>query len=69
HTANRNIKYLSKEVIPFSEPLDVNSSIHTVYKSNMKSGAEPLNIRIYIQYEDFKEPLAKVESKKQEAES
>jgi hypothetical protein len=67
-TANRNIKYLSKEVIPFSEPLDVNSSIHTVYKSNMKSGAEPLNIRIYIQYEDFKEPLAKVEPEKQEAE-
>jgi len=68
-TANRNIKYLSKEVIPFSEPLDVNSSIHTVYKSNMKSGAEPLNIRIYIQYEDFKEPLAKVETEKQENES
>jgi len=68
-TANRNIKYLSKEVIPFSEPLDVNSSIHTVYKSNMKSGAEPLNIRIYIQYEDFKEPLVKVEPQKQEAES
>ena len=67
-TANRNIKYLSKEVIPFSEPLDVNSSIHTVYKSNMKSGAEPLNIRIYIQYEDFKEPLAKVEPETQEAE-
>lgn len=67
-TANRNIKYLSKEVIPFSEPLDVNSSIHTVYKSNMKSGSEPLNIRIYIQYEDFKEPLAIVEPEKQEAE-
>ncbi|WP_068475775.1 hypothetical protein [Saccharicrinis aurantiacus] len=67
-TANRNIKYLSKEVIPFSEPLDVNSSIHTVYKSNMKSGTEPLNIRIYIQYEDFKEPLAELEPQKQEAE-
>ncbi len=67
-TANRNIKYLSKEVIPFSEPLDVNSSIHTVYKSNMKSGTEPLNIRIYIQYEDFKESLAKVEPETQEAE-
>ena len=65
-TANRNIKYLSKEVIPFSEPLDVNSSIHTVYKSNMKSGAEPLNIRIYIQYEDFKERLASVEPEKTE---
>ena len=67
-TANRNIKYLSKEVIPFSEPLDVNSSIHTVYKSNMKSGTEPLNIRIYIQYEDFKGRLAIVEPEKQEAE-
>jgi len=65
-TANRNIKYLSKEVIPFGEPLDVNSSIHTVYKSNMKSGTEPLFIRIYIQYEDFKERLAKVETNKQE---
>lgn len=65
-TANRKIKHLSKEVIPFSEPLEVNSSIQTVYKSNMKSGTEPLNIRIYIQYEDYKEPLAKVEPEKQE---
>ncbi len=67
-TANRKIKHLSKEIIPFSEPLEVNSSIQTVYKSDMKSGAEPLNIRIYIQYEDFKEPLAEVKSEKQEAE-
>ncbi len=64
-TANRKIKHLSKEIIPFSEPLDVNSSIHTVYKSNMKSGSEPLNIRIYLQYEDFKEPLAEVKPKEQ----
>ena len=67
-TANRKIKHLSKEIIPFSEPLEVNSSVQTVYKSNKKSGTEPLNIRIYIQYEDFKEPLAKVEPEKQEAE-
>jgi len=66
-TANRKIKHLSKEIIPFSEPLDVNSSIQTVYKSNLKSGIEPLNIRIYIEYEDFKEPLAEVETEKQEA--
>jgi hypothetical protein len=66
-TANRKIKHLSREIIPFSEPLDVNSSIQTVYKSNLKSGIEPLNIRIYIEYEDFKEPLAEVETEKQEA--
>jgi hypothetical protein len=66
-TANRKIKHLSKEIIPFSEPLEVNSSLQTVFKSNLKSGTEPLNIRIYIQYEDFKEPLAKVEPEKQEA--
>ncbi len=66
-TANRKIKHLSKEIIPFSEPLEVNSSLQTVYKSNLKSGTEPLNIRIYIEYEDFKEPLAEVESEKQEA--
>ena len=66
-TANRKIKHLSKEIIPFSEPLEVNSSLQTVYKSNMKSGTEPLNIRIYIEYEDFKEPLAEVEPETQEA--
>ena len=60
-------KHLSKEIIPFSEPLEVNSSLQTVYKSNLKSGTEPLNIRIYIEYEDFKEPLAEVEPEKQEA--
>ena len=67
-TANRKIKHLSKEIIPFSEPLEVNSSVQTVFKSNKNSGTEPLNIRIYIQYEDYKEPLAEVEPEKQEAE-
>lgn len=60
-TANRKVKHLSKEIIPFYEPLEVNSSLQTIYKSNLKSSAEPLNIRVYIQYEDFKAPLANVE--------
>lgn len=65
-TANRRIKHLSKEIIPFSEPLEVNSNLQIIYKSNFKSGAEPLNIRIYIQYEDFKEPLSKLEIETEE---
>ncbi len=50
-TANRNIKYLSKEIIPFHEPLEVNSNIYTVFKSNKNSEENILTIRIYIEYE------------------
>ncbi len=65
-TANRNVKHLSKEIIPFSEPLEVNSSIQTIYKSNLCSGAEFLNIRIYIEFEDYKE-VETIEHKVEEA--
>ncbi|MCK5023207.1 MAG: hypothetical protein KAS04_03470 [Candidatus Aenigmarchaeota archaeon] len=50
-TANRTVRQMSKEIIPFYEPLDVNSNIHTVFKSNKNSGDNTLTIRIYIQYE------------------
>ncbi len=50
-TANRKVKHLSKEVIPFYEPLEVNSNLHTVFKSNKNSGNQTLTIRIYIEYE------------------
>lgn len=50
-TANRTVKYLKKEIIPFHEPLDVNSNIYTVFKSNKNSGDNTLTIRIYIEYE------------------
>lgn len=50
-SANRKVRHMSKEIIPFHEPLDVNSNIHTVYKSNKNSGNHLLTIRIYIQYE------------------
>nr|WP_321409093.1 hypothetical protein [uncultured Carboxylicivirga sp.] len=50
-TANRKVKHLSKEIIPFHEPLEVNSNLHTVFKSNKNSGNQTLTIRIYIEYE------------------
>jgi hypothetical protein len=50
-TANRNVRHMSKEIIPFHEPLDVNSSIHTFFKSNKNSDGSILTLRIYIQYE------------------
>jgi hypothetical protein len=50
-TANRTVRQMSKEIIPFHEPLEVNSNIHTVFKSNKNSGDNTLTIRIYIQYE------------------
>lgn len=49
--ANRKVKHMSKEVIPFHEPLEVNSNIHTVFKSNKNSENHTLTIRIYIEYE------------------
>jgi hypothetical protein len=50
-TANRKLRQMNKEIIPFHEPLEVNSSIHTVFKSNKNSQDNTLTIRIYIQYE------------------
>ncbi|MCU4176454.1 hypothetical protein [Carboxylicivirga sp. N1Y90] len=53
-TANRKVRHMSKEVIPFHEPLDVNSNVHTIFKSNKNSDTHLLTIRIYIQYETSK---------------
>jgi hypothetical protein len=50
-TANRKVRHMSKEIIPFHEPLEVNSNIHTVFKSNKNSGNNTLTIRTYIEYE------------------
>ena len=50
-TANRKVRNLQKEIIPFHEPLEVNSNIHTVFKSNKNSDGSTLTIRIYIEYE------------------
>lgn len=50
-TANRKVRNLKKEIIPFHEPLEVNSNIHTVFKSNKNSDGSSLTIRIYIEYE------------------
>lgn len=49
--ANRKVRHMSKEIIPFHEPLEVNSNIHTVFKSNKNSGNNTLTIRTYIEYE------------------
>jgi len=49
--ANRKVRHMSKEVIPFHEPLEVNSNIHTVFKSNKNSDNNTLTIRTYIEYE------------------
>nr|WP_319401836.1 hypothetical protein [uncultured Carboxylicivirga sp.] len=50
-TANRKVRNMSKEIIPFHEPLEVNSNLHAVFKSNKNSGDNTLTIRIYIEYE------------------
>ncbi|WP_075604041.1 hypothetical protein [Saccharicrinis aurantiacus] len=50
-TANRKVKHLSKEIIPFHEPLEVNSTMYTVFKSNKNNSNSSLSIRIYIEYE------------------
>jgi len=49
-TANREVKQISKEIIRFNEPLEVNSSITTIFK-NYKNSIGNLTIRIYIEYE------------------
>jgi hypothetical protein len=50
-TANRKLKNIKKEIIPFYEPLEVNSNMHMVFKSNKNSDGGTLTIRIYIEYE------------------
>lgn len=50
-TANRKVRNMSDEIIPFHETLEVNSNIHTVFKSNKNSDINLLSIRIYIEYE------------------
>jgi hypothetical protein len=50
-TANRKVRHMSKEIIPFHEPLKINSNIHTVFKSNKNSDSSTLTIRTYIEYE------------------
>ena len=50
-SANRKVRQMSKEIIPFHEPLEVNSNIHTVFKSYKNYNDHTLTIRIYIQYE------------------
>lgn len=50
-TANRKVRQMSKEVIPFHEPLEVNSNIYTVFKSYKNYSNHTLTLRIYIQYE------------------
>ncbi len=50
-TANRKVRHMIKEIIPFHEPLEVNSNIHTVFKSNKNSDNNTLTLRIYIEYE------------------
>jgi len=49
-SANREVKQVSKEIIKFNEPLDVNSSLTTVFK-NYNNSTGTLTIRIYIEYE------------------
>ena len=53
-TANRKLRNINREIIPFYEPLEVNSNIHTVFKSNKNSDDSILTIRIYIEYETNK---------------
>lgn len=50
-TVNRRLRNIKREIIPFHEPLEVNSNIHTVFKSNKNSDGSSLTIRIYIEYE------------------
>lgn len=50
-TANRKVRQMSKEIIPFHEPLEVNTNIHTVFKSYKNYSDHNLTIRIYVQYE------------------
>ena len=48
--ANRKVRQMKKEIISFNQPLDVNSSMTTVFK-NLKNSNSELTIRIYIEYE------------------
>ncbi len=64
-TANRKVRHMSKEIIPFHEPLEVNSNLHTVFKSHKNSDNKALHLRIYIEYESLtqnEKPSLKPES-------
>jgi len=50
-TANRKVRNIKNEIIPFHEALEVNSNIHTVFKSYQTNSNNTLTIRIYIEYE------------------
>lgn len=51
--ANRKLKPIEKEVIPFNEPLAVNSSLKVVFKNTQSEVdmIEDITVKIYIQYE------------------
>jgi hypothetical protein len=49
-TANKKVKQITKEIIKFNQPLEINSSLTTVFK-NYKNSSSNLTIRIYIEYE------------------
>ena len=49
--ANGKVRNIKNEIIPFSEPLEVNSNMRTVFKAYPNSNNHSLNIRIYIEYE------------------
>jgi len=49
-SANKKRKQISKEIIKFNQPLEINSSLTTVFK-NYKNSNGNLTIRIYIEYE------------------
>ncbi len=49
--ANRELKSIEKELIPFHEPLEVNASLQSVFKCHKDNQNRDLIIRIYIRYE------------------
>ncbi len=50
-TANRKIKTLQKEVVPFYEPLEVNSSLQLIFKNTHPQKDRTLFLKTYIEYE------------------
>jgi len=53
-TANRKVRNMQKEAIPFHEPLEVNSSLQTVFKSLQNYEGHTLTIRAHIEYDEYK---------------
>jgi len=50
-TANRKIKTLQKEVVPFYEPLEVNSSLQLIFKNTQPIKGRTMFLKTYIEYE------------------